>query len=63
MTELGPDQRPPGLDAVSANYERTFEPFARQFALKALRLAGPLGPGARVLDVGAGTGALALAGC
>jgi ubiquinone/menaquinone biosynthesis C-methylase UbiE len=60
MTELGPDQGPPGWDAVSAGYERTFEPFTRQFALEALRLAGPLRPGAHVLDVGAGTGALAL---
>jgi ubiquinone/menaquinone biosynthesis C-methylase UbiE len=60
VTELGPDQRPPDWDAVSAGYERTFEPFTRQFALEALRLAGPLRPSARVLDVGAGTGALAL---
>jgi ubiquinone/menaquinone biosynthesis C-methylase UbiE len=59
MTELGPDQRPPDWDAVSAGYERTFDPFARLFALEALRLTG-VGPGARVLDVGAGTGALSL---
>ena len=59
MTELGPDQRPLGWDTVSVGYERTFEPFARLFALEALRLTG-VRPGARVLDVGAGTGALTL---
>ncbi|WP_343039176.1 class I SAM-dependent methyltransferase [Propylenella binzhouense] len=48
-------------DATAADYEALAEPFTRQYAEKALELAGGVRPGERVLDVAAGTGALTLA--
>ena len=50
--------RPPGM---AAGYERFAEPLTAYFARAALMLAGGVAIGERVLDVGAGTGALALA--
>ena len=47
--------------AVTADYERWAEPLTAQFASAALSLAGGVRDGERVLDVAAGTGALALA--
>lgn len=47
--------------SVAADYERWAEPFTSQYARAALALAGGVVPGERVLDVAAGTGALALA--
>lgn len=47
-------------NAMAASYERWAEPLTMPFARAALSLAGGLGPGERVLDVAAGTGALAL---
>jgi SAM-dependent methyltransferase len=52
---------PATWDAAAADYEAMQEPFSRRFADHALRLAGGVGPGERVLDMAAGTGALALA--
>ena len=48
-------------DTIAANYEELAEPFTRQYAVAALALAGGVQSGERVLDVAAGTGALALA--
>lgn len=45
---------------IAATYERFAEPFTIQFSRAALVLAGGFEDGARVLDVAAGTGALAL---
>lgn len=47
-------------DRTAEQYEKTAHPFTAQYAEAAWRLAAPP-PGARVLDVAAGTGALALA--
>ncbi|WP_437304245.1 class I SAM-dependent methyltransferase [Sorangium sp. So ce388] len=47
--------------AVAASYERWAEPLTSHFARAALSLAGNVARGERVLDVAAGTGALALA--
>jgi SAM-dependent methyltransferase len=47
--------------AMAASYERWAEPLTAQFARAALSLAGGVEAGERVLDVAAGTGALALA--
>ena len=47
-------------DKVAEDYEDLAEPFTRQYATAALALAGGVRPGERVLDVAAGTGALAL---
>ncbi|XYH95335.1 class I SAM-dependent methyltransferase [Sorangium sp. So ce1128] len=47
--------------AVAASYERWAEPLTSHFARAALSLAGGVDRGERVLDVAAGTGALALA--
>ena len=46
---------------MAANYERWAEPFTAYFARAALSLAGGVENGEGVLDVAAGTGALALA--
>ncbi len=59
-TQLSLDQTPEGWDAVVADFERTGERLTSQFVEQALRMAG-VGPGQRVLDVAAGTGAAALA--
>lgn len=48
-------------DAMAVSYERWAEPLTVQFARAALSLAGGIARGERVLDVAAGTGALALA--
>lgn len=48
-------------NAIAADYERWAEPLTSHFARAALSLAGGIAPGERVLDVAAGTGALALA--
>lgn len=47
-------------DAAAQHYERTAHPFTVRYAEAALARIS-LGPGSRVLDVAAGTGALALA--
>lgn len=48
-------------NAMAASYERWAEPLTAHFARAALSLAGGIARGERVLDVAAGTGALALA--
>jgi ubiquinone/menaquinone biosynthesis C-methylase UbiE len=53
-------QRPAEWDVVADKYERAFVKVSRKFAGHALRLAG-VNASMRVLDVAAGTGALALA--
>lgn len=59
------EHRPTGDEArwsaMAASYERWGEPLTAQFARAALSLAGGLTRGERVLDVAAGTGALAVA--
>ncbi len=47
-------------DAV-ADYEQYLETLSRQFADEAITMVGGVGPGASVLDVAAGTGALSIA--
>jgi SAM-dependent methyltransferase len=57
--QLQPDQRPALWDGHVAPYEQVFEPLTLAFAAAAIdRL--DLAPGARVIDVGAGTGGAAL---
>lgn len=51
---------PDHWDTAALRYEETAHPFTAQYAQAALSMV-PLSPGARVLDVAAGTGALALA--
>ncbi|MGK4003675.1 methyltransferase domain-containing protein [Sorangium sp. So ce1036] len=46
---------------MTASYERWAEPMTAQFARAALSLSGGIARGERVLDVAAGTGALAVA--
>lgn len=53
-------ENPGHWDDAAANYERTAHPFTAQFAKEALARV-TLTPGMHVLDVAAGTGALALA--
>jgi SAM-dependent methyltransferase len=57
--ELQPDQKPESWDDHVAVYEEVFEPLSNAFASRAL---GHLdsGPGARLLDIGAGAGGAAL---
>lgn len=45
---------------LASDYEALAEPFTRQYARAALAMAGGVGPGTRVLDVAAGTGALSV---
>lgn len=55
---------PDRWDAVARHYATTAHPFTARYAEAALQSAlasAPLGPDARILDVAAGTGALALA--
>ena len=49
----------PDFDALAASYEQLAEPLTGPFALQALALAA-LAPGRRIVDVAAGTGALAV---
>ncbi|HZV08822.1 MAG TPA: class I SAM-dependent methyltransferase, partial [Novosphingobium sp.] len=51
---------PDHWDSAARHYEATAHPFTSRYAETALALV-PLGPSSRVLDVAAGTGALALA--
>ena len=53
-------QRPETWDASAADYELNAEPFTRQYAARALQLAGGVRRGEAVLDIAAGTGALAV---
>jgi len=53
-------ENPDHWDTAAQHYERTAHPFTTKYAEAALARV-PLAPGARVLDVAAGTGALALA--
>jgi SAM-dependent methyltransferase len=48
-------------DQQAADYELFAHPFTRHYAEAALTLAGGVTPGERVIDIAAGTGALALA--
>jgi len=59
MVTVGRDQRPEGWSDGAAAYDEWFAPVSSRFAVNALRLLG-LGPGQRLLDVAAGTGALTL---
>lgn len=56
----GDFSKQPHWDAAVADYEAHGEPFTRQYAEAALALAGGVHLGERVIDVTAGTGALAL---
>ena len=53
-------ENPDHWDTAAEHYERTAHPFTARYAEAALARV-TLGPGSRVLDVAAGTGALALA--
>lgn len=53
-------ENPDHWDTAARHYEKTAHPFTSKYAQAALAKV-PLTPGARVLDVAAGTGALALA--
>jgi ubiquinone/menaquinone biosynthesis C-methylase UbiE len=59
MAELSPQQRPESWTGGAAAYDAEFARFTGLYAEDALRLAG-VGPGTRVLDVAAGSGALSL---
>lgn len=52
-------ENPDHWDTAALHYERTAHPFTERYAEAALNQIR-LGPGSRVLDVAAGTGALAL---
>ncbi|MFG1343544.1 class I SAM-dependent methyltransferase [Xanthobacter autotrophicus DSM 431] len=52
-------ESPDHWDTAARHYEQTAHPFTARYAEAALTRV-PLGPDSRVLDVGAGTGALAL---
>ena len=45
---------------LAADYEALAEPFTRQYARAAIAMVDGIGPGTRVLDVAAGTGALSV---
>lgn len=60
MTETSPLHRPDIWTDAVASYEVLAEPQTRQFARIALDLSGGVKLGERMLDVAAGTGALAL---
>ncbi len=53
-------ENPDHWDKAAQHYEKTAHPFTARYAEAALAKA-PVAPGSRVLDVAAGTGALALA--
>jgi SAM-dependent methyltransferase len=57
MTDISPDRTPDAWSAGAEGYEAAFAPFTGPFSDEALRLTG-VGPGTRVLDVAAGSGAL-----
>src|SRR5262245_20570708 len=57
--ELQPDQKPERWDDHVAVYEEVFEPLTNAFASRALDQLDA-GPGARLLDIGAGAGGAAL---
>jgi ubiquinone/menaquinone biosynthesis C-methylase UbiE len=59
-TETTLEQIPEGWDRSAAFYDAYVASFSAKYARDALDLTG-VGPGHRVIDVGAGTGALALA--
>jgi ubiquinone/menaquinone biosynthesis C-methylase UbiE len=59
MSDLSPDQRPQGWDAVAPGYEKVFESYAGLFAEEMLAQVKP-GPGHRVIDIGAGPGILTM---
>lgn len=58
-SQLQPDQHPSHWDDHVLVYEAVFEPFSTEFA-KAAVVAMDLDPGAKVLDVGCGSGGTAL---
>ncbi len=53
------DQRPEAWSAGADGYESSFAPFTFPYSAEALRLLG-VGPGTRLLDVAAGSGAVTL---
>ncbi|HMK65022.1 MAG TPA: class I SAM-dependent methyltransferase [Thermodesulfobacteriota bacterium] len=59
MGELSLDQKPEGWSRFARTYDNSFASFTALFAQEALRLTN-VRQGLRVIDVGAGTGALAL---
>jgi len=60
-TATSPEQVRTGWDRIAGRFDRSVTPWNTLFAGDALRRAG-LAPGMRLLDVGTGTGALAIAG-
>jgi len=62
MTRVGRGDLPGVADwhRAADDYEAWIEPFTAEFARMAVRQAGGVSPGRRALDVGAGTGALAI---
>lgn len=54
-----PGHAPPGWDSIAAEYDEVVTPLAMEFAEETLGRVD-LGPGTRVLDVAAGSGALSI---
>jgi SAM-dependent methyltransferase len=59
MTDLSRDQQADAWSAGATGYETAFAPFTFPYASRALDLLG-VGPGTRLLDVAAGSGAVTL---
>jgi SAM-dependent methyltransferase len=57
---LSPDQTPAGWSAYADSYDEWLAPVTRQYADDVVRVL-EVGPGVRLIDVGAGTGALSMA--
>ncbi len=59
MSEIAPGQRPEDWSAGARGYDESFAIYTAEYAEDAIELLA-IGPGDRVLDVAAGTGAFAL---